>query len=52
MPVPITFGTNKGLEELMKSGLYGKDLSEVAERLICEGLEAKIKTGFIKRWWK
>ena len=37
------------LEDLVDSGLYGKNRSEAAERLVANGLERMIREGTLKR---
>ena len=37
------------LERLVESGLYGKNPTEAAERLIARGLEERIGAGFLER---
>jgi hypothetical protein len=37
------------LEELVKEGLYGKNPSEAADRLLARGIENLIKEGALRR---
>jgi hypothetical protein len=37
------------LESLVKSGLYGKNIADAAERLVARGVEALIRDGALQR---
>ena len=38
------------LDELLRTGLYGENRQAVIERLVCEGIENKLKDSFIRRF--
>ncbi len=50
--VPITLSTTPQvvgyLKQLLKTGLYGKNAAEAAERLLSRTLEEMLRTGRIK----
>ncbi len=46
--VAATHGTARYLEQLVKTGLFGKTPPEAAERLITRGIESLLKERFLK----
>ena len=45
--VPATTPVRVMLDELATLGIFGRDVQEVAERFICEGLQRVIQQGWL-----
>jgi hypothetical protein len=48
LKISTTEPLEENLEELVSTGLYGKNTTEAAERLIAKGIQELQKEGYIK----